>query len=179
MSKPIVVTFISDSSLSVKWWLHFHFGTSRCRWEGEESIPLTYRAKHIQITFPMQLAFQFFYSRLILRVIKVFKPNSTASFLVLSPVAFKASCIKVLSMTMLVRISDPQMCMMFGYYTQLGLVFAYSGSPYEACVIRESETTKFRIPQAPSTLLAAISSTHRVSFGGLRRAQRTIKTERL
>jgi hypothetical protein len=42
MSKPIVVRFISDSSLSVKWLSLFHFGTSRCRWEGEESIPLSY-----------------------------------------------------------------------------------------------------------------------------------------
>jgi hypothetical protein len=26
----------------VKWWLRFHFGTSRCRREGEESLPLGY-----------------------------------------------------------------------------------------------------------------------------------------
>ena len=48
MSKPIVVLFISNSSLSVKWLLLFHFGTSRCRWEGEESIPLAYELSGIE-----------------------------------------------------------------------------------------------------------------------------------
>jgi addiction module HigA family antidote len=42
MSKPIVVAFIVDSSSSSSGWLHLHFGTSRCRYGGEEPIPLSY-----------------------------------------------------------------------------------------------------------------------------------------